>query len=124
MARKKANKSQKIPRSKVMVIRLTLDEHKQVKQTAKEAGKSMSTLCRAAILGVKLHYRLTDKQCEAFCTLADARADLVNIRSALKDAPDELKIKLFRKKEFMQEWLMGIDEIAQKCEMVLLENFN
>lgn len=119
MGKRKQPKKKAPTRSEIIVIRLTPDEFIQIKQKAAESGKSMSTLGRHAILGIRLHARLTSEQCDSLASLSDARADLVNLRNALKATPEDVKLKIFKSQKFMQEWLLRIDKIANECETVL-----
>ncbi len=119
---KKIHPRKKEPtRSKVIVIRLTPDQYNILKQRAEAAGKSMSALGRHALLGIKLYARLTPEEGEILATLSDCRADLVNVRNALKAVPEDAKIKIFRNHRFLEEWLLRIDKIANKCETVLVK---
>lgn len=119
MGKRKQPKHKALTRSEIIVIRLTPDEFSQIKQKASDSGKSMSTLGRHAILGLKLHARLTPEQCDSLASLSDARADLVNSRNALKATPEDVKMKIFKSTKFMQEWFLRIDKIANECESVL-----
>lgn len=119
MGKRKQPKKKAPTRSEIIVIRLTPDEFSQIKQKSAESGKSMSTIGRHAILGIRLHARLTPEQCDSLASLSDARADLVNLRNALKATPEDVKIKIFKSQKFMQEWLLRIDRIANECETVL-----
>ena len=119
MGKRKQPKHKAPTRSEIIVIRLTPDEFSQIKQKATDSGKSMSTLGRHAILGFKLHARLTPEQCDSLASLSDARADLVNLRNALKATPGDVKMKIFKSTKFMQEWFLRIDKIANECESVL-----
>lgn len=119
MGKRKQPKQKAPTRSEVIVIRLTPDEFSLLKQKAKDSGKSMSCLGRQALLGLKLYARLTPEQCDSLASLSDARADLVNLRNALKATPEDVKIKIFRNPKFMKEWFLRIDRIANECETVL-----
>lgn len=119
MGKRKQPKHKAPTRSDIIVIRLTPDEFRQIKQKAIDSGKSMSSLGRHAILGLKLHARLTPEQCDSLASLSDARADLVNLRNALKATPEDVKMKIFKSPKFMQEWFLRIDKIANECESVL-----
>ena len=117
---KRKRPRQKAPtRSEIIVIRLTPEEFSQFKQKATDSGRSMSDLGRHALLGLKLFARLTPEQCDSLASLSDARADLVNLRNALKATPEDVKIKIFKSPKFMQEWFLRIDRIANACETVL-----
>lgn len=119
MAKKKRPQKKTPTRSKVIVIRLTPDQYAGIKQKAQEAGKSMSTLGRDALFGIKLYARLTPEDREALASLSDCRADLVNVRNALKSTPEDVKMKLFKSQKFLSEWLLRIDRIANGCESFL-----
>lgn len=119
MGKRKQPKHKAPTRSEIIMIRLTPDEFSQIKQKATDSGKSMSALGRHAILGLKLHARLTPEQCDSLASLSDARADLVNLRNALKATPEDVKMKIFKSPKFMQEWFFRIDKIANECESVL-----
>lgn len=117
---KKKHTTKKAPRrSKVIVIRLTPDLYEELKQKAQKAGKSMSSLGRDVLLGIKLFSHLTPEEGEALASLSDCRADLVNIRNALKVTPEEVKMKIFKSQRFMSQWLLRIDRIANECESFL-----
>ena len=119
---KKKTKKRAPARSEIIVIRLTPDEFNFIKQKAVESGKSMSTLGRHALLGIKLFARLTPEQVEGLSALSDCRSDLVNIRSALKSTPEEIKLKIFKSQKFMEQWLLRTDKIANDCESFLAKS--
>lgn len=119
MAKKKRPQKKAPRRSKVIVIRLTPNQYDELRQKAQKAGKSMSSLGRDALLGIKLFSHLTPEEGVALATLSDCRADLVNIRNALKATPEEVKIKIFKNQRFMSQWLLRIDKIANECESFL-----
>ena len=119
MSKKKKNTKKAPVRSKVIVIHLTPGQYDELKQKAQEAGKSMSSLGRDALSGIKLYSRLTPEEGEALASLSDCRADLVNIRNALKVTPEEVKMKIFKSQRFMSQWLLRIDRIANECESFL-----
>ena len=69
-------------RTKRLDSRATPDEYNTVKENAKKCGLTISDYMRKCALGHKPKLHLTEREIEAYCSLADARGDLVHIRSA------------------------------------------
>ena len=90
-------------RTKRLDSRATPDEYNTVKENAKKCGLTISDYMRKCALGHKPKLHLTEREIEAYCSLADARGDLVHIRSALKGKSQEQIKHYFKNERFMQK---------------------
>lgn len=105
-------------RNVVINFRVTPEQKGQIKSLAKRCGKSISRYMCEVGVGQHPRCRLTDKECDALSSLTDARADLVNIRSALSKKTDEQKLKFFNNPKFMKAWIDAVNRIIQHWENI------
>lgn len=82
MATTKNNTTPK--RTERLEVRVTSDEYNRVAELANVCGLTVSNYVRKCVLGQHPKQRLTDREIEALCSLADARGDLIRIASAVK----------------------------------------
>ena len=64
--------------------RVTKEEYAQAAELAKTCGLSLSCYVRRTALGQHPRQRLSEREMEALCSLADARGDLIRIAAAVK----------------------------------------
>ena len=57
---------------------------------------------------------MTTEQQEALKGLTGARAELVYIRNALHALPQGERKKLFKRADFMERWLQGVNNIIKE----------
>lgn len=57
---------------------------------------------------------MTTEQQEALKGLTGARAELVCIRNALHALPQTERKKLFKRADFMERWLQGVNDIIKE----------
>lgn len=57
---------------------------------------------------------MTTEQQEALKGLTGARAELVYIRNALHALPQTERKKLFKRADFMERWLQGVNDIIRE----------
>ena len=65
----------------------------------------------------KLH--LTEREIEAYKSLADARGDLVHVRNALKGRTQEQIKNYFNDDEFMRNWILAINNIITQWDSII-----
>ena len=65
----------------------------------------------------KLH--LTEREIEAYKSLADARGDLVHVRNALKGRTQEQIKNYFNDDEFMRNWILAINNIITQWDTII-----
>ena len=95
MKEDKNNNTEKIsrkrpPKNKHIDVRFTEDEFNTVLKNAQLSGRSKS---------IYLH---------------GARAELVYIRNALHALPQTERKKLFKRADFMERWLQGVNDIIRE----------
>lgn len=113
-------KSIEVPRrTKRLDSRATPDEYNTVKENAKKCGLTISDYMRKCALGHKPKLHLTEREIEAYCSLADARGDLVHIRSALKGKSQEQIKHYFNNERFMRSWIDAVTNIILQWDKVI-----
>ena len=73
-----------LKRTERLEVRVTPDEYNRVAELANTCGLTVSNYVRKCVLGQHPKQRLTNREIEALCSLADARGDLIRIVSAVK----------------------------------------
>ena len=101
-----------IRRDKVVVTKVTEQEHSQIKDTANQCGMTRSDFIRARALGYKPRQRLSDRELDGLRQLAACRTDMVNFANALHGLSDNEKIKLFRHQPTMLEWYEKVAHVT------------
>ena len=108
-------------RTKRLDSRATPDEYNMVKENAKKCGLTISDYMRKCALGHKPKLHLTEREIEAYCSLADARGDLVHIRSALKGKSQEQIKHYFNNERFMRSWIDAVTNIILQWDKIVEE---
>ena len=112
----------KVPRrTKRLDSRATPEEYNTVKENAKKCGLTISDYMRKCALGHKPKLHLTEREIEAYCSLADARGDLVHIRSALKGKSQEQIKHYFNNERFMRSWIDAVTNIILQWDKIVEE---
>ena len=118
----KKEKRIEVPRrTKRLDSRATPDEYNTVKENAKKCGLTISDYMRKCALGHKPKLHLTEREIEAYCSLADARGDLVHIRSALKGKSQEQIKHYFNNERFMRSWIDAVTNIILQWDKIVEE---
>ena len=95
-------------------VRFTDDEFNHVLKNARLSGRSKSIYLHDIALGHKPSLLMTAEQQEALKGLTGARAELVYIRNALHALPQTERKKLFKRADFMERWLQGVNDIIRE----------
>lgn len=119
MTEDKHNNSEKAsrkrpPKSRHIDVRFTEDEFNIVLKYARMSGRSKSIYLHDVALGHKPSLPMTAEQQEALKGLTGARAELVYIRNALHALPQAERKKLFKRADFMERWLQGVNDIIRE----------
>ena len=115
-------KSIEVPRrTKRLDSRATPDEYNTVKENAKKCGLTISDYMRKCALGHKPKLHLTEREIEAYCSLADTRGDLIHIRSALKGKSQEQIKHYFNNERFMRSWIDAVTNIILQWDKIVEE---
>ena len=92
-------------RTERLEVRVTSDEYNRVAELANACGLTVSNYVRKCVLGQHPKQRLTDREIEALCSLADARGDLIRIVSAVKSIQSDKRGLYFHNTKFVEEWM-------------------
>lgn len=119
MTEDKHNNSEKAsrkrpPKSRHIDVRFTEDEFNIVLKYARMSGRSKSIYLHDVALGHKPSLPMTAEQQEALKGLTGARAELVYVRNALHALPQAERKKLFKRADFMERWLQGVNDIIRE----------
>lgn len=119
MTEDKHNNSEKTsrkrpPKSRHIDVRFTEDEFNIVLKYARMSGRSKSIYLHDVALGHKPSLPMTAEEQEALKGLIGARAELVYIRNALHALPQTERKKLFKRADFMERWLQGVNDIIRE----------
>lgn len=102
------------PKTRHIDVRFTEDEYYQVLKDARLSGRSKSIYLHDIAIGHKPSLPMTAEQQEALKGLTGARAELVYIRNALHALPQAERKKLFKRADFMERWLQGVNDIIRE----------
>ena len=102
------------PLSERITIRLTKSELSKVQNLARTSGSTISRYARGRLLNERLYHHLSDKEADAYISLADARADLVHIKNSLSGKSQEQLLAFFRNPDFMHEWITSVDTLIKR----------
>lgn len=102
------------PKTRHIDVRFTEDEYYQVLKDARLSGRSKSIYLHDIAIGHRPSLPMTAEQQEALKGLTGARAELVYIRNALHALPQTERKKLFKRADFMERWLQGVNDIIRE----------
>ncbi len=108
-------------RTKRLDSRVTPQEYFTVKENAQNCGLTISDYMRKCALGHKPKRHLTEREIKAYCSLADARGDLVHIRSALKGKSQDQIKRYFNNDRFMRSWIEAVTNIILQWDKIVEE---
>lgn len=101
--------------------RVTEQEYTQAAELAKTCGLSMSNyVCRTA-LGQHPRQRLTEREVDALCSLADARGDLIRIAAAVKSIQADRRAIYFSDTRFVEQWMKAATQLINRWNQI--ENY-
>lgn len=105
--KKDENKKKKkaVRRTRRLEARVTPEEYAQAAKLAATCGLTLSDYTRKCALGHKPRKRLTDKEAEALCSLADARGELIRIATAVKSIQGSKRAQYFADTRFVEQWM-------------------
>lgn len=110
------------PRSARVEARVTPDEFRQIAALADKCGLSVSDYVRRCSLNMRPRQRLTERQAEALCSLADARGDLVRIAAAVRSIRADKRGLYFRNTAFVERWMQASLPLIERWRYIQ-ENF-
>lgn len=99
------------PKDRHIDVRFTEDEFNRVLKNAQLSGRSKSIYLHDIAIGHNPSLPMTAEQQEALKGLTGARAELVYVRNALHALPQAERKKLFKRADFMERWLQGVNDI-------------
>lgn len=115
----KKNNQQKINRIKHLDVRLSEEEFSIVRDNANLCGITLSKYVRKCLLGHKPKLHLTEREIDAYCSISDARGDLVHISNALKGRTSEQRKAYFGNETFMLKWIEAVTKIIQQWDNII-----
>ena len=116
---KEENKLNAIQRDKRLEARVTQEEYGKVKDLAEQCGMSVSKYTRKCTLGHRPNHHLTEKECEALCSLVDARADILKIRSQVSNMNKDQRALYFGNPRFVEEWMKLTLPIIERWSQII-----
>lgn len=102
------------PKDRHIDVRFTEDEFNLILKNARLSGRNKSIYLHDVALGHQPSLPMTAEQQEALKGLTGARAELVYVRNALHALPQGERKKLFKRAEFMERWLQGVNDIIKE----------
>lgn len=97
-----------------MGFRASEEDRQIILMKSRECGISQSQYIRDCAIGHKPNCRLSEREAEAYISLADARADLVHIKNALSGKSQEELLRYFRDPIYMHKWIEATDALIRK----------
>lgn len=106
-------------RTRHIDYRVTPEEYGLIVEKANACGITTGEFCRRCALGHTPKLHLTEREAEAYCSLADARGDIVHIRSALKGKSQEQIRRYFNDDRFMRSWIQAVTNIIIQWDNII-----
>ena len=106
------------PKIRHIDVRFTEEEYNLVVHNARLSGRSKSTYLHDLGIGHKPSLPMTSEQEEALKGLIGARSELVYVRNALHALPQTERLKLFKRSDFMERWLQGINTLIEELSRI------
>lgn len=100
-----------IRRNLRLEARVTEKEYFQATELAKTCGLSISDYIRRTALGQHPRQRLSEREIEALCSLADARGDLIRIAAAVKSIQADKRAMYFSDTRFVEQWMIAATQL-------------
>lgn len=92
-------------RTRRLEARVTAEQYARVVELAAECGLSLSNYLRSCALGQHPRRRLTNREAEALCSLADARGELIRIAAAVRAIQHSKRGQYFADTRFVEHWM-------------------
>ena len=123
MAKDKDSNEEKTIRKRPPKIRhfdvsFTEEEYNLVVHNARLSGRSKGSYLHDLGIGHKPSLPMTAEQEEALKGLIGARSELVYVRNALHALPQAERLKLFKRADFMERWLQGINTLIEELSRI------
>lgn len=115
---KEKSSKKRPPKIRHIDVRFTEEEYNQVVHNARLSGRSKSTYLHDLGIGYKPSLPMTTGQEEALKGLIGARSELVYVRNALHALPQTERLKLFKRADFMERWLQGINTLIEELSRI------
>ena len=106
-------------RGRRVEFRLNDEEYDIGLENATACGMSISEYGRKCFVNQTPKQHLTEREIEAYKSLADARGDLVHVRNALKGRTQEQIKNYFNDDEFMRNWILAINNIITQWDSII-----
>ena len=117
--RKDDKKKKKVVRRELRLeARVTEEEYVKAAELAKTCGLSLSNYIRRTALGQHPRRRLTDREVEALCSLADARGDLVRVSAALKSIQADKRAMYIKDTRFVEQWMKAATQLIIRWKQI------
>lgn len=117
--RKDDKKKKKVVRRELRLeARVTEEEYAKAAELAKTCGLSLSNYIRRTALGQHPRRRLTDREVEALCSLADARGDLVRVSVALKSIQADKRAMYIKDTRFVEQWMKAATQLIIRWKQI------
>lgn len=97
-----------------MGFRATEEERQIIFRKSSECGISQSEYIRERALNHRPKARLSEREIEAYISIADARADLIHIKNALSGKSQEELLRYFRDPVYMSKWIEATDYMIRR----------
>ena len=111
---KEKSSKKRPPKIRHIDVRFTEEEYNEVVHNARLSGRSKSTYLHDLGIGHKPSLPMTEGQEEALKGLIGARSELVYVRNALHALPQTERLKLFKRADFMERRLQGINTLTEE----------
>lgn len=111
---KEKTSMKRYPKDRHIDVRFTEDEFNRVLKNAQLSGRSKSIYLHDIAIVHNPSLPMTAEQQEALKGLTGARAELVYVRNALHALPQAERKKLFKRADFMERWLQGVNDIIRE----------
>ena len=106
-------------RSVTITVKVSPIQKAYIKKLADRCGMSVSSYLLVRAYNYRPKARLTDNELAAMKEFAATRADVTNYANALKALPNEERLALFRRYDFMLEWGQTINNEMQRLSAFL-----
>lgn len=106
-------------RSVTITVKVSPTQKADIKKLADRCGMSVSSYLLVRAYNYRPKARLTDNELAAMKEFAATRADVTNYANALKALPNEERLALFRRYDFMLEWGQTINNEMQRLSAFL-----
>ena len=110
-----------IRRNLRLEARVAEKEYFQATELAKTCGLSISDYIRRTALGQHPRQRLSEREIEALCSLADARGDLIRNAAAVKSIQADKRAMYFSDTRFVEQWMIAATQLINRWNQI--ENY-